>query len=227
MVKLVEAKELFDKAMVCPCCTNKFITQKIRNSRLRILKRDEDFLNHYINEEYPLKYNIFVCPSCGYATWENKFLEIKEEDIEIIKKAISSKWVKRDFGGLRDISEGIETQKLALLQGIVLGYSKLEIASLCLNIGWLYRIKGEEADEIRFLTLARDNFIEAYNNESLLGTNMDASKLTYLIGELSRRIGDKENSLSWFNLCIDLDSTKIDQRIMNMAREQWRRVREE
>lgn len=52
---MTEPKELFDKTIKCPCCKQKFTTKKVRTSRLRVLKRDEDFLNHYASEEYPEK----------------------------------------------------------------------------------------------------------------------------------------------------------------------------
>lgn len=192
---------------------------------MRLIKRDEDFLNHYSTEN-PIKYHIFVCPNCGYGAWENKFASIRENQTKIIQDKISSKWNKRDFGGLRDLDKAIEAYKLALLVGILLETSKLELGNTCLNLGWLYRLKEEESEENRFLTLARDRFIEAYYNESLAGTNMDESKLSYLIGELSRRINDKEKALSWFNTCLSLSSTKMNPAIDNLAREQWRLAKE-
>lgn len=219
-----ESKELFDKTIDCPSCSSKFTTKKVRTSRLRLLKRDEDFLNYY-NEINPINYTIYVCPNCGYAASESKFENISIEGIKIIRSNISSRWVKRDFGGVRDTDDGIETYKLALLQGTMLGCKKLELANICLNIGWLYRMKEDKNEEKRFLTLARDQFIEAYNNESLIGSNMDDAKLTYLIAELSRRLNQKEDALSWFNMCLGLPSIKMNFALDNMAREQWRLAR--
>ena len=221
---LTEAKELFDKAMDCPCCKGKFITKKVRSSRLRLEKRDEDFLNHYKTEN-PIKYNIFVCPNCGYAAYENKYESIKENEMNIIQANITLNWVQRDFGEVRNNQQAIEAYKLALLQGSMLGYSKLELANICLNIGWLNRMDENEEEE-RFLILARDQFIEAYNNESLSGTNMTEEKLTYLVAELSRRIGEKETALSWFNTCLNNPNIKMDPALEDMAREQWRLTRE-
>ena len=55
---------------------------------------------------------------------------------------------------------------------------------------------------------------------------MDDSKLSYLVGELSRRINDKEEALKWFNTCLQLASTKMNPAINELAREQWRKVKE-
>lgn len=222
---MTEIKELFDKNVDCPVCKNQFVTKKIRTSRLRLVKRDEDFLNYYSTEN-PIKYHIFVCPNCGYASWENKFDSIRKHEIGIIADNISSRWNKRDLGGVRSLDEAIEAYKLALLVGMLLEYTKLELGNTCLNIGWLYRLKNEKDEETRFLTLARDKFIEAYNSESLAGTNMNDSKLSYLIGELSRRINEKEKALSWFNTCLSLPSTKLNPALDDMAREQWRIAKE-
>lgn len=222
---MTEIKELYDKIVDCPVCKEQFKTKKVRLSRLRLIKRDEDFLNHY-DKENPIKYNIFVCPDCGYASWESKFDSIRRNQTKIIKDNISSKWNKRDFGGERDFNKAIEAYKLALLVGMLLETTKFELGNTCLNIGWLYRLKGEKEEELRFLTLARDRFIEAYNTESLASTNMDDSRLAYLIGELSRRINDKEKALSWFNTCLSLPGTKMNPAIDVMAREQWRLAKE-
>ena len=222
---MTEVKELFDKTMVCPVCKRKFTTKKVRTSRLRLVKRDEDFLNHYSTEN-PIKYSVFVCPKCGYAALESKFDDIKPSEMQTIKWNISDKWKSRDFGGVRDLDESIESYKLALISATLLNSKKIEIANICLNIGWLYRLKEGKAEEIRFLTLARDNFIEAYNNESLAGTNMDEGKLTYLIGELSRRLDEKDKAASWLSTCLGLPSTKMNPGLDDMAREQWRLVKE-
>lgn len=218
-------KELYDKKVECPICKIEFRTKKVRTSRLRLIKRDEDFLNHY-NVENPIKYNIFVCPNCGYAALESRFDKITREEVEQVIKNISSKWHQRDLGGVRSIDEAIKSYKLALITGTVVKTTKLEQGTICLNIGWLYRLKEEEEEELRFLSLAREKFIEAFNTQSLAGTGMDDSKLSYLIGELSRRLNNKEEALSWFNTCLGMAETKMNPAIDNIAREQWRLVRD-
>lgn len=218
-------KELFDKTMDCPCCKRKFITKKIRSSRLRLDKRDADFLNYYKTEN-PIKYNIFVCPNCGYSAYENNYETIKEEEINIIQSKITLNWEQRDFGGVRSNQQALEAYKLALLQGTMLSYSKLALGNICLNIGWLNRMEEDNEEEERFLTLARNQFIEAYEEESLLGTNMTEEKLTYLIAELARRTGDKELALTWFNITLNNPNIRMNHALEEMAREQWRLTRE-
>lgn len=225
-----EPKELYDKEVDCPVCSNEFTTKKVRTSRLRLVKRDEDFLSYY-NIENPIKYNILVCPNCGYANYENKFHEIRSKEIDLVKENILPKWNKRDFGGVRSLDKAIETYKLALINSTLINSSKLQLGNVCLNLAWLYRLKEEDNrkdnEEERFIILSRDNFIKAYNMESLSGSNMDEGKLSYLIGELSRRIGDREEALSWFNTSLSLESTKMNPAIDNIVREQWRITKED
>ncbi|MBU5437852.1 DUF2225 domain-containing protein [Tissierella sp. MSJ-40] len=222
---MVEAKELYDKKEKCPICEKEFTTKKTRSSKLRLIKRDEDFFNHYSGEN-PIKYGVSVCPNCGYAALENKFHSITKEQGEIIKNNITTKWNKRSYGDARSLDDAIETYKLALLIGNLLNYKKLEIGTICLSIGWLYRLKEDRTEETRFLTLARDQFKEAYYNESLEGSNMDEGKLSYLAGEISRRLGDKEEALNWLKLSLSSPSTKQNPALDSMAREQWRITKE-
>jgi len=222
---LTEISELYDKKIICPICNMEFETKKVRSSKLRLIKKDEDFLAYYEGEN-PIKYNIFVCPNCGYSASENKFNSINNEEKEIILKEITSKWNKRSYGDKRTLDEAIEVYKLALYIGEILDYKKLELGSLCLSLGWLYRIKKNQEEEARFLGLAKDLFEEGFYNESLIGTNMDELKLGYLIGEINRRLGNKEKALKWFNTILSNPDLKTNPMLENMIREQWRLTKE-
>lgn len=221
---MTNISKLYDKKIICPICNKEFITQKVRFSKLRLMKRDEDFLSYY-EEINPIIYNIFVCPNCGYSAPEDKYENVNPEEKEIILREVSSKWNKRSFGDIRNIDEGIESHKLALYIGELLDYKKIELASICLNIAWLYRIKEDE-EEYRFLELAENLYRDSYYNESLRDTDMDELKLSYLIGELNRRLGNKEEALKWFSTTISNPELKFNSMLENMVREQWTLTRE-
>lgn len=223
--RLTQISELYEKSVKCPVCSTEFKTKKVRASRLRLVKRDKDFLSYYKGEN-PLKYNIFVCPHCGYAAWEGKYNSITQKDREIVLKEITSKWNSRDYGNKRTIDRAIETYKLALYIGQLLDYKRIDLGSLCLSMAWLYRIKEDLEEERRFLKLAKNLFEEGYYKESLEDTNMDELRLDYLLGEISRRLGDKEGALKWFNTTLSNPSLKYKPMIEEMVREQWRLTRE-
>lgn len=215
---------LYHKEITCPVCNNEFSSKKVRFSKLRLIKRDEDFLSYY-EDINPLVYNIFVCPNCGYSATEDKYKELSQEDRKIILDKISAKWNKRSYGDIRDIEDGIESHKLALYIGELLKFKKIELGSLCLNIAWLYRMKKDK-EEYRFLELTKELYEDAYYNESLIGTNMDQLRLSYLIGEINRRLGNKDKAVKWFNTVISNPDLQFNKALETMAREQWRLTRE-
>ena len=220
----MKLEELYEKKVICKVCNEEFVTSKVRISKLRLVKKDSDFLAHYEGEN-PVKYGVFVCPHCGYAAMESKFNNISFRGKETILKEIASRWNKREFSGKRSNEEAIEAYKLALYCGELLNYKKLDMANICLRIGWLYRIVGSQ-EEKKFLNLALGLYKEAYLNESLNGSSMDEITLGYLIGELSRRLDNKEEALKWFNTVLSNPKTKNNAALEGMVREQWMNIRE-
>lgn len=223
---MTDLDELYDKEVKCPVCNTIFTTKKVRVSKLKLIKRDEDFMPYY-EEESPLKYSIFLCPNCGYAAEEDKFKSVTNRAKEIITKEISSKWKRRSYGGIRTVEEAIETHKLAFYIGQLLGYSRIEMGLLSLNTAWLYRLSENKEEELRFLRLTKNYFEEAYYKDYLLDTSMDEIKLGYLLGEINRRIGDKKESLKWFSSVVSNPNINSNPTVKNLAMEQWKLVREE
>ncbi len=217
-----EVSELYDKKIKCPVCNNQFTTKKVRTSKLKLIKRDADFLSYYEGEN-PLFYNAFVCPNCGYAALEEKFNKIKPREKEKIKNTISTKWNKQSFSDKRTVDEAIDAYKLALLSGEILEYSKYDLGNICLRLCWLNRIKEDKEEEDRFTILARDLYRQAYTTESI---NMGTTTLSYLIGELSRQIEDIEESLNWFNTTLRSPDIKENVALEKMVREQWQLTKE-
>lgn len=215
---------LYAKEIDCPACGQGFSSKKVRMSRLRLIKRDEDFLSHY-KDINPLLYSVFVCPDCGYAGLEDKFTSLRPGDQELVREKVTSKWKTRSYGGIRNINDGIESHKLALYIGEILDYSRLELGNLCLSLAWLYRIQ-EDQEEYRFLELAKNLYQAAYYNESLVATAMDELKLTYLMGELNRRLGNKAEAVQWFNTAISNPDLGLNKALETLVREQWRLARE-
>lgn len=217
-----EVSELYDKKIKCPVCNNQFTTKKVRTSKLKLIKRDADFLSYYEGEN-PLFYNVFVCPNCGYAALDEKFNKIKPREKEKIKNTISIKWNERNFSDKRTVDEAIDTYKLALLSGEILEYSKYDLGNICLRLCWLNKIKEDKEEEDRFAILARDLYRQAYTTESI---NMGTTTLSYLIGELSRQIGDREEALNWFNTTLRSPDIKENVALEKIVREQWQLTKE-
>lgn len=221
---MTELGVLYEKKVNCLVCDKNFKTSKVRVSKLKLHKMDSDFLYHY-KEENPVKYEVFVCPYCGYAAMEKQFDHISLADKNVIKENISSKWTQRSFGGKRNLDTSIEAYKLALYNGQLLDYSKLELGNITIRLAWLYRLRNVEDEEHRFLKATKELYKDAYYKESL-ENHMEVITLSYLIGELSRKLGEKEEAISWFNNTLKNPEIKNNPRLENMVREQWVKVKE-
>jgi uncharacterized protein (DUF2225 family) len=221
----IKLDELYEKKVKCPVCGIEFVTSKVRTSRAKVIKRDADFFTYYEGEN-PIKYSVFVCPECGYSAMENKFKKVSSDKKKIIKDQISSRWVKKDYSGIRTIDDSIEVYKLALYCGELTNISKLDLGNICIRIAWLNRAKENKDEEERFLKNSLELFKDAYLNEYLIDTEMNEITLGYLIGEISRRLGDKEEALKWFNTVLSNPNVGDNPLIEKMVREQWTELKE-
>ncbi|SHH60289.1 hypothetical protein SAMN02745135_01347 [Caloranaerobacter azorensis DSM 13643] len=219
-------EELYTKKVKCPVCKNDFTTSKVKSSKLRIEKRDTDFFTYYRGEN-PLKYSVFVCPECGYAALEDKFDKIKSKDIEVIKQNVSDKWRKREFSLKRSVDDAIVCYKLALYCGQLLNFKNYDLGNITLRLAWMNRLNENSKEEERFLKLSAELFENAYYNEDIPSTPFDELSLAYLIGELHRRLGDREEALKWFSKVISNRAVKNNPRLDKLVRDQWYLVKGE
>ncbi len=217
--------ELYDKKVKCPVCSVEFNSKRVKMSKLRAEKRHSDLFIHYKGEN-PVKYGVYVCPVCGYTALSEKYDKVKDDALDILRDKITSKWKEREYGGYRSVDEAITCYKLALYCGQVLSYKKLYLGGVCLRIAWLYRMKNERENENKFLQFTYDLYNEAYSSESMVDANMDEVTLAYLIGEISRRVGNRKEAVSWFSQAISHPLIDTKPNIKKLAREQWGLVRE-
>lgn len=220
----MDDKILYLKKVKCPVCNNEFETSKIRSSRLRIEKKDTDLLTYYKTEN-PIKYNIFVCPECGFSAMEKRFVKMKSEQREIIKEKVSTKWVSRDYSGYRSIEKALETYKISLYCGQLLQIGSYELGTICLRIGWLNRmIKNPE--ENKYLRFTINLFEDFYFNGTFSGETSDDVTIGYLIGELHRRLGENKEAIDWFSRTLSSPNINNNFRLKKLAREQWSMAKE-
>lgn len=218
-------KDLYEKKIVCPVCSNNFTTKKVRTSAVRVSKRDKDFCPYYEGEN-PLFYGVFVCEHCGYAALEGSFSKINLEDREKIKNVISPKWKSRNYGERRNIDEAIEVYKLALLCCEILGNKSSIQGKICLRLSWFYRYKNEK-EEKKFIDFTIKSFEKAYTGERIDGNEYDEVVVLYLLGELNRRMENYSESIVWFDKALSNPEIKRKRHIELKARDQWSLAREE
>ncbi len=222
----MEISPYYAKKADCINCKEKFNTMRIRSRFVRILSHESDFKPVYADPEVnPLLYNVAVCPHCGFSFTDEFSPYFAPGTKEKITKQISAQWNGRSYGSERTFDEAIETYKLAYLSAMIKKEKILSIAGLTLRISWLYRDKNEPAEEQRFMTLARNLYINSYTEGDYVGTQMSESKVLYLIAELSWKIGDKEEAARYFSRAIEGQRTSTEPHVIEMAKERWQEIR--
>ena len=81
--------------------------------------------------------------------------------------------------------------------------------------------------EMAYMKTALECYQKSYATEDLTTGGMDEIQLLYLIGELHRRTGKRNEAINWFNRVITHPNIKNNPYIEKLAREQWALTREQ
>ena len=204
--KEYERDSLFDKKYECPICDNQFKERTVRTGKARLISTDTD-LHHKYKVFDPIKYDIIVCPRCGYAAMGIKSFQ----GLSSLQRKLLREHVQANFKGLPPMGElysydeAILRYKLALFSSSVKKSKVSEQAYMCLKIAWLYRGKAEEIDkgeeqyeekvekcrseENSYIERAYKGFDTAAQSEMFPICGMDETTFNYLYADLSRRLG--------------------------------------
>lgn len=210
---------IYDAEMTCPVCNSKFTVSKTRSRQLRFIKRDPDNCPYYESTN-PIFYTAYVCPECGYAALERHFNEVTIVGKAQVEKLITPKWKKRDFSGERDLKTAIEVHRLVLLNYTVMDYPYHEIGKLCLKIAWLYRYTQDPKEE-EFLKNAYAMFEKSFTKEPLDEDPNNEANVLYLLGEISRQLGNYQKSVEWFGMALRSEGMQSNKNLEKMTRDQW------
>lgn len=231
--RLKEADYIFEKTMTCPVCGQQFKTKAVRTGKAKLVGTDTDLKPIYAGIE-PLKYDVIVCPDCGYAATSKAYGHITPTQAKMIREGISS-----SFKGLTDDNniytfyDAIDRHKLALANVICMRGKTSERAYICLKMAWLYRsmVSGLPKDDVsvqrlrkecieeeqKFLQSAYEGFSHSYTKEVPPICGMDINTLTLLLADLARRCDDKASSRRYIETI--LISKNINSRIKEKARD--------
>lgn len=192
---------LFDKTFTCPICDKEFKTRTVKIGKAKLIGTDMDLRPKYEHVDL-LKYDIIMCPSCGYAALSRYFKFITSPQAKRIKEAISSKFKPiNEYKEIYTYDEALERYKLTLANAIVKVAKPSEKAYICLKTAWLLRGKGEaldkeapnyaeakkktDAEEAEFLRNALDGFLAARQAENFPMCGMDEPTVDYLISVIA------------------------------------------
>lgn len=218
------ADPLYQVEKTCPICEQKFKATKTRGQAITVTT-DTDFCTHF-QDINPYYYAIWVCSNCGYAAHEERFFTLLESGRNKLKQFLTGKQVNLDFSGPRTWDQAVTSHKLAIYYANLISLPASHIASLELRLAWLYREKEMEIEERELMSRALEDYQTAFMKEQTPIGNLTEVTLTYLIGELLRRIGKNDESLTYLSRVVSNPQAKNEKRILEMARDAWQNVRD-
>lgn len=200
----VEEKEfLLERNYECPCCYKNFTAKVMKTGKAKLIGTDPDLRAKYEGIDAG-KYDVLLCPHCGYAALSRFFTVITAPQIKLIRENISkSVHLTVYHDEIYTYEEAMERYKLALANAVVKRAKASEKAYVCLKSGWLVRGYQEylvetgedEAAKIaelkqmeeQYLLNAFNGFVEARQTENFPMCGMDETTVDYLLAVLASR----------------------------------------
>ena len=82
-----EAQYLFDKRVTCAICDKEFKNKVVKTGKARFLGTDEDLRPKYSNLD-TIKYDVYMCPYCGYASVSREFENVTPKQRLLLKAEV-------------------------------------------------------------------------------------------------------------------------------------------
>ena len=194
---------LFDNSYTCPMCEKEFKARTVKIGKARLIGSDLDLRPKYEQVDL-LKYDVIMCPACGYAALSRFFKYVTSPQAKNIKAAISASFKpQQEQKEIYTYDEALERYKMALVNAIVKQAKSSEKAYICLKTAWLLRGKAEHLDkslpdyeaqkkqcedqENEFLRNALEGFLAARQTEGYPMCGMDEPTVDYLIAVTAMR----------------------------------------
>lgn len=207
----------------CPCCSKTFTTTFARAKYQQMEGTDSDFCNYYksINPYY---YEAIVCMHCGYSFTRELADKLDYPTAQKILKSMKN-WKTKDYSGPRSLEQAIVAMTLTVYCQNQRAIKYLTKGKLYQKLAWLYRYNKDSENETRFLNVALDNFLRSYELGEIYQPKREM-EILYLIGECYNRTGHPHEAVNWFARLAQHENNKTYPAIVNMAREQWQKIRQ-
>lgn len=197
--------------LTCPVCENQFRSQAVVSTNSFGGKRT-DFHERAAGTQ-PLPYLVHMCNRCGYTGAERDFTE--EADVTpMVREQVWTELapqVGRDGRGTIPVT-GSEKYECAAKVAEWQGMEPRHVADLLLRAAWCCVDEGDlEAERFfrRKAAWAFERSLEAFDGVA----QEERAVLTYLVGELWRRVGDTGQAREWFD--------RVPTEIVDGATQQW------
>lgn len=201
--KIEEKDLIYDKTFTCPVCDKEFTSKIMKSGKAKLLGTDSDLRAKYEGID-PVKYDVELCPHCGYAALGRYFTGLTSTQAKMIREKVSAKVQIHSYEGeTYSYEHAMERYKLALVCAVVKHARASEKAYICLKSAWLLRgwaeslkesreaeektIAALEQQENEYLQNTYKGFVEARQSESFPMCGMDEITVDYLLAVLATR----------------------------------------
>jgi len=207
---------VFLKKRICPVCDRTFPDVTLKEKKCRYKSSDSDLRAHY-EPFQPFYYDVVLCHNCGYAAMHSHFDQIFEKQTEKILEVIMPQYSFKEYPLVLTAEFATERYLLALFCSTVKKSRASEKAMLCLRLAWLAQDQNQSDQERMYREYALKGFEMAFQSESFPIYGMESPAVMYLMGELSRRVGKKENALKYISRVLAMPD--VSSRLKERARE--------
>lgn len=229
VVELTEKDFLLDKTMTCPLCDCEFKARMVKGGKAKLIGTDLDLRPKY-KELDIVKYDVVMCPMCGYTALSRYFPTLLQVQAKRIKEKICATFKQqKEYPETISYDMAIERYKMALVNAIVKGAKASEKAYICLKSSWVCRGKAEElgkdhpdyakakAMEAEFTKNAFEGFVSAVQNENFPMCGMDETTVNYLLAVLGLMTDHLDVSQKM--IAVILQSQTANPRMKDKARD--------
>jgi uncharacterized protein len=200
--------------LICPVCGNNFQSQAVVSTNAFGGKRT-DFHERAAGTQ-PLAYLVHMCGRCGYSGGESDF-NSEDEISPLLKEHVLNELTPSVSFFVTGSAKYEAAAKVAEWQGV----DERTIADLLLRAAWCCVDEGDTEAERYFRRHAAWKFERALGKYDAVADE-ERAILTYLVGELWRRVGDLAQARTWFDRVQDEATDRDDQRWVIAAAEQQR-----
>jgi uncharacterized protein len=206
--------------LTCPICFTTFTSQAVLSTNA-FGGKATDFRERATGTQ-PLPYLVHTCSSCGYTGNEHDFGEGADPGPTIKEHVLDELAPKLSAGPLA----GSDKYEFAATIADWQGCEPRRIAELLLRAAWCCADEDDTEAERYFRRKAAWAFERALAGYDGVARD-ERAVLTYLVGELWRRVGDTRKAQVWFDMVPDeITDPRTQQWVADAARQQRDRARE-
>lgn len=178
-------------SFICPSCSTSFEARIVKSVTHQ--GQDSDFFPHYLGEN-PLPFFLVRCPECGFCAYPEDYAPSMSE-----KNKVTPAYIKKVLS--LPVAKKLPEEALKFfVAGKVYEENQrnpYHIGNLYLRGSWCCRLIENRKLEIELQQLAVKHLKQSVERSTI--TNPDNLPIViYLVGELYRRLEDRQSAREWF-----------------------------